>query len=149
MHVIVFGKIAILSPEGALNCTSIPYFEEVSKYLCMERSLAWSSRMKSPPYYYHLPSGLSLWRTQIVFLFWDLVLQESTHFLLWTLIHSPWSIDKLSYKTDTYFFDFFITGFCMWRQAIHRKSSTRKKWKYEWGAMGKPAAQTHINRKQK
>ena len=33
----------------------------------------------------------------------------------------------------------FITGFRIWYQQIHRKSSTRKKWKYEWRASGKPA----------
>ena len=34
----------------------------------------------------------------------------------------------------------FITGFRFWCQQIYRKSSTRKKWKYEWRAAGRPAA---------
>ena len=36
-----------------------------------------------------------------------------------------------------------------WRLQVHRKSSTRRKWKYEWGASGRPTAWTHRNRKQK
>ena len=45
LHVTVSGKIAILSPERAINCTNIQCFEQVSKYFCTERSLAWSSRI--------------------------------------------------------------------------------------------------------
>ena len=55
LHVIVFG---ILSSDRALNCTNILYFEDVSKYFCMERSLVWSSRMEFLPYHCHLPSDL-------------------------------------------------------------------------------------------
>ena len=54
-------------------------------------------------------------------------------------IRSPWFICEFLYNAHTYFVIIFITGFCIWQQ-IHRKSSTRKKWKYEWGATGKPAA---------
>ena len=67
LHVIVFDKIAILSAERVSNCTHIQYVEEISKYFSMERSLAWSSRMESPPYNDNRPSGSLLWRTQIVF----------------------------------------------------------------------------------
>ena len=49
-------------------------------------------------------------------------------------IRSPWFIDEFLYNTHTNFFIIFITGFCFWHQMIHRKSSTQKKWKYEWGA---------------
>ena len=35
-------------------------FMSGSKNFCMERSSALSSRMESPPYNYHLPSGLLL-----------------------------------------------------------------------------------------
>ena len=86
LHVTVFGKIAILSPWASFS-TNIQCFEEMYKYFCMEQSLAWSSRMESPPCHYHLPSGLLSWRTQIVFLFWDFVLQESHHFFLWNSFH--------------------------------------------------------------
>ena len=33
------------------------YSNEVSKYACVEQSLALSSRMKFPPHNFHLPSG--------------------------------------------------------------------------------------------
>ena len=39
MHVTVSGKIAGLSLGRASNCTKILYFEGVSKYFCMARSL--------------------------------------------------------------------------------------------------------------
>ena len=45
LHVTVFVKIVILSPERALSCTNVPCFEEVSKYFCMARSLVSSNRM--------------------------------------------------------------------------------------------------------
>ena len=48
--------------------------------------------------------------------------------------------------TFTCFSFLFITGFRIWCQQIHRKSSTRKKWKYEWRASGRP--ETTWNRKQ-
>ena len=55
---------------------------------------------------------------------------------------------RVLYNADTYFI-VFITGFRIWCQQIHRKSSTKKKWKYEWGATWKPAARIHRNRKHK
>ena len=58
LHATVCGKIAILCLERVSLCTNIPYFDEVSKYFRMEQSSALSSRMESPPYNYHLPSGL-------------------------------------------------------------------------------------------
>ena len=58
LHATVFGKIVIFCCERASSCTNIQYFEEVSKYFCMERFLAWASRMTLPPYNYHPPSGL-------------------------------------------------------------------------------------------
>ena len=39
-----------------------------------------------------------------------------------------------------HFLNIYITGFCIWRKQIQWKSSTKKKWKYEWRATGKPAA---------
>ena len=53
----VFGIIAILPLERVSNCTNIPYFDEVAKYFCTEQSSDSSSRVESPPYNYHLPSG--------------------------------------------------------------------------------------------
>ena len=61
-------------------------------------------------------------------------------------IRCPWFIDEFLYNSRTYFF-IFITGFSIWCQQIHRESSIRKKWRYEWGATGKPDART--NKKQK
>ena len=55
-------------------------------------------------------------------------------------IRSPWFINEFFYDAHTYFFIIFITRFRIWCQQIHRKSSTRKKWKYEWGASAKPDA---------
>ena len=52
-------------------------------------------------------------------------------------IRSPWFIDEFLYNAHTDFLIIFITGFCIWYKQIHRKSSTRKKWKYEWGATEK------------
>ena len=48
-----------------------------------------------------------------------------------------WFISEFLYNTDTYFFNIVITEFCISRQEIHRKSSKRKKWKYEWGVTKK------------
>ena len=45
LHATLFGKIAILSLVRVSNCTNIPYFDEVSKYFCMEQSSALSSRV--------------------------------------------------------------------------------------------------------
>ena len=59
-----------------------------------------------------------------------------------TICHSL-SLVYLRVSLQNYFIIIFITGFCIWRQQIHRKSSTRKKWKYEWGASGRPAAWIH------
>ena len=53
-------------------------------------------------------------------------------------IGSPWFIDEFLCNTHTFFFNIFITGLCIWRRQIHRKSSTRKKWKYERGLTGNP-----------
>ena len=39
LRVIVFDKNAILASERTLNCTNTLYFDEVSKYFCIERSL--------------------------------------------------------------------------------------------------------------
>ena len=47
------------------------------------------------------------------------------------IIRSPWFTDEFLHNTHTHFFSIFITGFCIWRQAIRLKSSTPKKWKYE------------------
>ena len=46
--------------------------------------------------------------------------------------------NEFLYNAHTYFIIIFITGFRVWCQQIHRKSSTRKKWKYESGAAGNP-----------
>ena len=54
---IAFGIIASLSLERASNCTKIPYFESVSKYSSMARSLVSSDRVEFPPYHIRLPSG--------------------------------------------------------------------------------------------
>ena len=64
-------------------------------------------------------------------------------------LRSPWFINEFLHNPHTYFSNIFITRFRIWCQQIHRKSSTRKKWKYEWGATGKPAAWTNRNRKHK
>ena len=64
-------------------------------------------------------------------------------------IRSPWPVDEFLYNAHTYFFIIFMTGFRIWRQQIYRKSSTRKKWKYEWRASGRTAAWIHRNRKNK
>ena len=64
-------------------------------------------------------------------------------------IRSPWFINEFLYNAHSYFSIIFITGFRICCQQIHRKSSTRKKWKYEWGATGKPSAWTNRNRKHK
>ena len=55
-------------------------------------------------------------------------------------IRSPSFVSEFLHHSHSYFFIIFITGFRFWRQQIHRKSSTRTKWKYEWGAAVKPAA---------
>ena len=47
LHVTVFGKIASFSRERISNFTRTLYFERVSKYPCMERSLVSSSRPPS------------------------------------------------------------------------------------------------------
>ena len=47
LHATLSGKTAILSLERVSNSTNILYSDEVSKYFCMEQSLALSSRMKS------------------------------------------------------------------------------------------------------
>ena len=52
-------------------------------------------------------------------------------------ICGSWFIDAFLYNALTYFIIIFITGFCFWHKQIHQKSSTRKKWKYEWWATGK------------
>ena len=49
----------------------------------------------------------------------------------------PWFVYEFLHNAHAYFVIIFIKGFYIWRQQIHRKSSTRKKWKYEWGATGK------------
>ena len=64
-------------------------------------------------------------------------------------ICGPWFIGEFLKNTFTYFFIIFITGYYIWHQTIRRKSSTRKKWKYEWRASEKPTAYTNRNRKQK
>ena len=65
------------------------------------------------------------------------------------VIRGPWFIYEFLWNVHTYFIIIFITGFCIWCQQIHRNSSTRKKWKYEWRASGRQAAWIHRNRKQK
>ena len=45
LHATLFGKTAILSLERASNRTNFLYSDEVSKYYCMEQSLALSSRI--------------------------------------------------------------------------------------------------------
>ena len=50
LHVTVSGKIAIISLEQSSNCTTIQYFEGVSKYICMARSLVSPDRMELLPY---------------------------------------------------------------------------------------------------
>ena len=71
------------------------------------------------------------------------------HIQLCTICGSWCIYECLLYNAHTYFCIIFITGFRLWCQPIHRKSSTRKKWKYEWRASGRPAAWIHRNRKQK
>ena len=65
-------------------------------------------------------------------------------------ICGSWFISEffLNY-TFTYYSMIFITGFRIWCQQIHWKSSIRKEQRYEWGATGRPAAWNHRNRKQK
>ena len=46
-------------------------------------------------------------------------------------IRGLWFINEFLCNTHIYIFSIFITGFCIWRQTIHRKHSTWKKWKYE------------------
>ena len=87
LHATLSGKSAILSLEWVFNCTNILYSDEVSKYFCMGQSLALSSRMKFPPYNFHLPSGSLSGRKRIVFLVWDFVLPGSTHFQFLTVLH--------------------------------------------------------------
>ena len=55
LHVTVFRKFASLSLERASHCTTKPYFEDVSKDSCVERSLASSSRVEFSPYPFHPP----------------------------------------------------------------------------------------------
>ena len=55
-------------------------------------------------------------------------------------IRSPCFICEFFCNAHTYFFIIFNTRFCIWHKQIHRKCSTRKRWKYELGAMEKPAA---------
>ena len=52
----------------------------------------------------------------------------------------PGSSTSSSTTPTPHFFIIFITRFCIWRHQVHRKSSTRKKWKYEWGVTEKPDA---------
>ena len=63
LRVIVFDKIGILSSERALNCTKTLYFDEVSKYACMVRSLACPNRIEFLPCFDRRPSG-SAWKIQ-------------------------------------------------------------------------------------
>ena len=56
LHATVFGKIPSLSLERASNCSNILYFEGVSKYACMARSLISSDRVEFLPYHIHHPS---------------------------------------------------------------------------------------------
>ena len=56
LHVTVFGELASLSLERASNYTKIQYFEGVSKYSCMARSLVSSDRVEFPPNHVHHPS---------------------------------------------------------------------------------------------
>ena len=49
LHVTVSGKNADLSLGRASNCTTIPHFESVSKYSCMERFLVLSGGVEFPP----------------------------------------------------------------------------------------------------
>ena len=53
-----FGKIASLSLERASNCTNIQYFEGVSKYSCVARSLVSSDRVEFHPIPF--PSSIGL-----------------------------------------------------------------------------------------
>ena len=76
LHATLSGKTPILSLELVSNCTNVMYSDEVSKYFCMEQSLALSSRMKFPPHNFHLPSGSLSWRTRIVLLVWDFVTRD-------------------------------------------------------------------------
>ena len=62
-------------------------------------------------------------------------------------IRGSWFIWEFLCNAHTYFIIIFITGFKIWRKQIHWKSSTRKKWKCEWRAVGRPAARNHRNRK--
>ena len=42
---------------------------------------------------------------------------------------NPWFFYEFLCNAHTFFIIIFMTGFRIWRQQIHRKSSTRKKWK--------------------
>ena len=55
LRVIVFDETAILSSERALNCTNTLCFDEVSKYLCMVRSLACPSCIEFLTYFDRRP----------------------------------------------------------------------------------------------
>ena len=57
LHVTVSDKIADLSLERASHCTNVPYFEGVSKYSCMVRSLVSEDRMEFLPCRIRPPSG--------------------------------------------------------------------------------------------
>ena len=57
LHATVFGFFASLSLEQASNCTNILYFESVSKYSCMARSLVSYDRMVFLLCHVRLPSG--------------------------------------------------------------------------------------------
>ena len=64
-------------------------------------------------------------------------------------IRRPWFILEFLCNAHTNYIVIFITGFRIWRKQIQWKSSTRKKWKHETRATGKPAAKTNRNRKHK
>ena len=68
-----------------LSMASTPY--EVSKYLCMERSLACPSRIEFLPFFDRRPSGSLYWKTQIACPFWDFFLLGSIHFWLLNVLH--------------------------------------------------------------
>ena len=94
LRVIVFDKNAILSSERALNCTNIPYFDEVSKCFCMVRSLACPSRIEFLPCCDHRPSDSLQWKTRIACPFWDFFLLGSIHFWLLNVFHLNFRRDR-------------------------------------------------------
>ena len=120
----------------------------IVKVMLLEETLAYLSLGKlceDHGYTYHWTSGQKPTSHQK----WQ---ENWLHYVTLCTMCGSWFVREffLNYTfTFTYFSIIFIIGFHIWCQQTHRKSSTRKKWKYEWRASGRPAAWIHRNRKQK